>query len=472
MSKHTWFLEQKSALRRAFCPRHVGAGATSLAIHASVIASVVWLSSSALGIGGVGVQAGAPKRPTRTFAIFAPQASASTNAPGHERPSAKPLLQTSKDSGPTKAGIRMEPGESTLEFPGFTFDVAKLVGRSTALFPFLTRTFSFNVDKPPEKRAKPLVNPFATQQALSMRALPLVLTEAEVQRIVDEAWARRERWGAFQRIRALADVHDPDVGQVPALVRGHANQNALQPYVETRMRDPRVWTQLALVADHELFIDYIADYVSRHPGTKASIELLFLLDILAQGSFDTLQVFLEIEPDHDLKWTRAMNPAAFKSIVEIRDYYIAQRKQRGLESHKALRRHYDQVRTQILSTIVQTAPDGYRVNDARYLLGELHWRRDQHADARRVWGDMHVDPQGRYAEASASVLMALRDTEARRRATPPPVVRLGRPTLNPDAANVEIEVRAINGILEAEYQRWVSFSRARLGQFGYALDSF
>jgi hypothetical protein len=461
------------ALRRAFCARHVGAGATSLAIHASVIGSIIWLSSPIFGVGGVGPRAAAARRTPGTLAIFTPRATAATGAPGRDRPTDKPLMEASKDSGPAKTGIKLEPGESSLNFPGFTFDVGKLVSRSHTLFPFLTRTLSFNVEKKREKRATPLVNPFSTQPSLETRALPLVLSESEVQRIVDEAWARRERWHAFQRIRALADVHHPDVGQVPALLRGQVDQNALQPYVETKMRDPRVWTQLALVADHELFIDYIADYVSRHPGTKASVEMLFLLDLLAQASFDTLEVFLEIEPGRDLKWTRGMNPAAFHSIVEIHDYYTAQRKQRGLDSHRNLRRHYDQIRIQILSLIEQTAPGGYRVNDARYLLGELHWRRDRHADARRVWGEMRVDPQGRYAEAAASVLLAMRDTESRRRAAPPPpVARLGRPQSNPDESNSQIEIRTINQILEAEYQRWISFSRTRLQKFGYELDSF
>jgi hypothetical protein len=464
-------LWQNPALRQAFCARHVGAGATSLAIHATVIASVIWLSAPVLGAGGNALRVAA-KRTVRTFAIFAPQSAAGTNAPGHDRPTAKPLLESSKDSGPVKAGVKMEPGESTLEFPGFTFDVGKLVGRSAALFPFLTRTFSFNVEKPRPKRAAPLINPFASQPALDMRTPPLVLSDTEVQRLVDEAWARRDRWGAFERIRTLTGLHSPDTGQLPALLRGYVDQNALQPYVETKMRDPRVWTQLALAADHGLFIDFISDYVSRHPGTKASVELLFLLDLLAQASLDTLQVFLEIDPYHDLQWTRRANPAAFDSIVEIRDYYVEQRKKRGLQSHKALLRHYDQIRTQILTTIVQTAPGGYRVADARFLLGELNWKRDRFVDAREVWGEMRVDPQGRYAEAAAAVLEALHEAQARRRDTPPSVVRLGQPVSNRDEENFLSELRAINGILEAEYQRWLSFSRTRLGQFGYALDSF
>jgi hypothetical protein len=467
-------LTQSPALRQAFCARHVGAGATSLAIHATVIGAVIWLSAPVLGIGG-GTRAAA--RPTGSMlAIFAPRANASGSAaPRNDRPDSKPLMQASKESGPVKEGVKLEPGEGKLEFPGFTFDVEKLVSRGTNLFPFLTRTLSFNVEKPREKRSAPLLNPFAAQPALELRATPLVLTDAEVQRLVDEAWARRERWVPFQRIRALVDVHDPDVGQVPALLRGHVNQNALQPYLDTKMRDPRVWTQLALAADHELFIDYIADYVSQHPGTKASIELLFLLDVLAQGSLDTLTLFLEIEPDRDLKWTRRMNPSAFKAIAQLRDYYVMQRERRGLDSHRAIGRHYDQIRTRILSTILETTPGGYRMDDARYLLGELHWRRDRFAEAKKVWRDMRVDPRSPYAEASAAVLQAMREAAGRRGDTPPPepsaAARRDRPVLNPDR-NLQAEVRAINAILEAEYQRWVNVGRDRLKHFGYALDSF
>jgi hypothetical protein len=472
-------LWQNPALRQAFCPRHIGAGATSLGIHAFVVGAVIWLSAPVLGV-GLGAAAGA-KRTTRIVALFPLSAANANAAAGSERPSAKPLMQASKEaSGPVKEGIKMEPGEGKLEFPDFTFDVEKLAGRGTALFPFLTRTISFNVEKPREKRKAPLFNPFAEQPALSMDATPLVMTDAEVQRIVDEAWARRERWVPFQRIRTLVDQHHPDVGQVPALLRGHVEQNALQPYMDTKMRDPRLWTQLALVADHELFIDFIADYVSRHPGTKASIELLFLLDVLAQGSLDTLTLFLEIEPDRDLKWTRRTNPAAFSTIVKIRDYYLMQREIRGLESHRAIGRHYDQIRTRILTTIMQTAPGGYRVNDARYLLGELHWRRDRFAEAKQVWREMRADPDGLYAEASSSVLVAMREAEERGKVMPPPPTpptpspgrRRVSTFTSPDTINLQAEVRAINGILEAEYQRWVNFYRARLRHFGYALDAF
>jgi hypothetical protein len=425
------------------CARHLGAGATSFGLHTAVILSLVVSSLAVAGTGVIGVAA---KR-TRALVLFGAAQSANTNATAqNERPSAKPLLQAGKEAGPAKAkvGIEMQPGASTLPFPGFNFDVAKLASRGTALFPFLTRTLTFNVDERHEKKRKnTLVNPFATPSSDAMREPPLVMTEADLQHLVDESWSRRERWVPFQRIRALADVHNPDIGQMPVLLREYVNQNVLQPYVETRMRDPRVWAQLGLAADHEFFLDYIADYVSRHPGTKGSIELLFMLDILVQSSLDTMHVLMEITPDRDLQWTRRMNASAFDTLVKTRDYYLAQRKRLGLDSYRALERHYDQIRTQILTTIVRTSPDDYRVDDARYLLGEMHWRRGRQPEALRAWSRLQGDPHGRYAASSSALLLAMRDGE-----------------------------QHINAILEGEYQRWVSASQARLRQFGYVPDAF
>lgn len=461
------------ALRRAFCPRQLGAGATSLAIHAAALAGLLGLSSR---VGGAAAAGGAPtatvKRTLGSLTVFAPTQSANANAAAqNERPADKPLLQAGKEADPVEAGIEVEPGEGTLPFSDFTLDVEKLLRRRAALFPFLTRTLSFNLERPREARPAPLVNPFATQAA-SAQESPLTLSDAEVRRLIDESWSRRQRWAPFQRLRALVDVHHPDVGQIPALLRGYVTQNALQPYVETKTRDPRMWTQLELAADHELFVEFIADYVSRHPRTRGSIELLFFLDLLAQASLDTLQAMAEIEPARDLTWTRRTNPAAFEAFVGLRDHYLAQRRRRGLESHVALARHYDRVRTEILTAIVQTAPGDYRVNDARYLLGEISWRRGRLAEAMRVWGQMRADPQGRYAEARDALLQIVQDTALRRRAAPSR--DRGRQRLSPIRRQTEpdIDQRAVNAILESEYQAWVNASRARLRQFGYALDAF
>ena len=58
-----------------------------------------------------------------------------------------------------------------------------------------------------------------------------------------------------------------------------------------------------IAADHADFIELIADYAVRHPSTKATTELLFLLDKLTQASFDALTTLLNTEPRRDLRWT-------------------------------------------------------------------------------------------------------------------------------------------------------------------------
>ncbi len=62
----------------------------------------------------------------------------------------------------------------------------------------------------------------------------------------------------------------------------------------------------------------------------------------------------------------------------------------------------------------------------------------------------------------------MREAESRRRATPPDP---RRPWMRKGESD-DIADRAINLILNSEYQRWVNFSRTRLRQFGYEFDSF
>lgn len=449
------------------CARNLGAGATSLAIHLNAGLLVVWLSSRVVMSG---VAATPPARGGPPLALFAQATSASNAAPGAERPPTKPLIESKNASGPAAVGLRIDKSTpSTLEFTGFSIDIGKVTSRAAALFPFLTRQLSFH---PEEHVAKPassrLINPFSTPGAQVVER-PLLMSDAEVQRAIDQAWSRRERWAPFQSIRSLIEAHSPDVGQVAPLIRGYVTQNAFQPYVEPSIRDPRIWTQLALAADHELFLDFIVDYASQHPGTRATVELLFFLDILAKSSQDTLLLLLEIDPQRDLGWTRQANPAAFKAITNIHDHYAEVRQARGLASHKALVRYYDEIRLGILTTIVQTAPDDYRVNDARYLIGEIHWRRDRRAEARAIWRQMHIDPRDRFAASSRNLLDVLHEAGPSG-GLPPSAAAEDRPVAR--AAADDLDPQAINRVLDAEYDRWITASRVRLLQFGYRMDSF
>ncbi len=120
-----------------------------------------------------------------------------------------------------------------------------------------------------------------------------------------------------------------------------------------------------------------------------------------------------------------------------------------MKSSQALAASYGETRLAILRSILRTAPDGYRANDARFLIGEIFWKQGKTEDALRSWGELTIDAEDVYATASSQVLAAIRAAE-------------GRP---PDP-------REIGWILDGEQGRWVVFSIARLRQFGYHLDTF
>jgi hypothetical protein len=354
------------------------------------------------------------------------------------------------DTPPDTLGIRVTEDSSRVRLPGFTFDFTKVAGRATQLFPFLTGSPSLNrVTAPARSRSRSrLPNPLAPRRSDARRP-PLVLGAAALQSVVDETWSRRDRWRVFHTIADLAASHSPDQGRLPALLAAYVAQNGLQPYIDAGSRDPRLWVELGLAADHADFIDFVTGFASRNPSTKAATELLFLLDKLAQGSLDALSTLVDTEPGADLEWTRRANSGAYDAIVTIRNHYRLVLERRGLTSGQALKAHYDGVRLAILESIVLTTPAGYRAGDARFLIGAIYWRQGKAASARRVWKELSVDPADRYATASADIVAAMRAAEEQ-----------------------GLDAARINRILEYEQGRWVSFSFDRLWQFGYRFDTF
>jgi len=366
-------------------------------------------------------------------------------------PAALALRGESKpvDVVPDDLGIQLEEGASNFSLPGFRFDFEKIARRAVLLFPFLTGSPSFETLVTPPVDGGPLSwgNLFRQLRGEAARP-PLVLGDHALQALLDKSWSRRNRWEGFQVIAAATGVYNPDVGSLPALLRGYGVQNGLQPYEEGEIRDPRLWAQLGLAADHADFIGFVSQYASRHPSSKATTELLFLMDKLAQASLDALVTLVGTDPT-DLRWTLKANRRAYDALVTLRQYYRIQLERRDLRSSAAIAAYYGETRLAILRSILRTTPDGYRASDARFLIGEIYWKQGKTADALRSWSDIAVDTEDVYATASSQLLAAISAAEGRQ----------------PNA-------RDVGWILDGEQGRWVIFSIARLRQFGYHLDTF
>jgi hypothetical protein len=362
--------------------------------------------------------------------------------------------------------IRLRPGSETLALPEFTANVAKIAGRAPLLFPFVTPGLSLKrFAIAPEREIResfhdPFAPPRETPSTDARRRPPLTLSDAALQAVIDRSWSRRDRWTPFQQIVKLANTFSPDAGQLPALLHAYHRQNGLQPYVDRSIRDPRLWAELGLAADHVEFIGFISGFASAHPGTKATIELLFLLDQLAQANMDALLTLLDTDPAESLAWTREANRDAYQLIVDLRRHYAKQLQRKKLASSSGIAGYYDKVRLDILTGILRTTPHGYRANDARFLIGAIHWREGSVGDALRSWRGMTTDPTDAYATSIAQILDAIATETGGDRGSAD-----SRETMRRLAAR-------INGILRAEHGRWIMFSIDRLQQFGFHFDTF
>ena len=351
------------------------------------------------------------------------------------------------DPAPDPKEADPEEPRQSLELDTFEFDVEKIRRRRHSLFPFLTGDVLF-VERVVEKTE---VDPTALRNPLGHKPPadrpPLALDAADLQRHVDESWSRRDRWTKFAGIVRLLESHDPQRGQLADLVHLYLDQNLLQPYEDAATRDSKYWVMMELVSDHVDFIDFVRSYSRRYPASRTTTELLFLLDELAQGSLDSLLMLLDTDVATELVATFAVNRDAFGLAANIGTYYRNWLANRGLGTATHVIARYGEMRLRILEAIVASTPDGYRLGDARFLIGQILFNRNDVEGAFRVWRQITPAEGDNYAAAYVQILDAL--------ATP------GRAA-----------VPQVVGILAGERLRWLAFSRERLRAFGYAFNTF
>jgi hypothetical protein len=417
-------------------PPTVGFGG-SIFMHAAIVLLAIWPFASLLPVSNANDApdaAAAAAKPEPEIMMVSPEALAA-------------IEDAKKNQAPENLGIDLD--DDTPHDPAFGYEVGKIVDRASLLYPFLTQSLELESPKA-SRRAGGLTNPIV-DPAHPPRT-PLRLADGEVQEIIDAAWSRRHRWEPFQPIAALANAHDASDGQLPSLLRAYVEQNGLQPYVDGATRDGRLWVQLGLAADHADFIGYITRYQREHAGTKASVELLFLLEKQAEASLDALVTLIDTDRQRDLRWTMRTHRFAYAAIATIQDHYKTRLAQMRLTSRNDLIAYYDGIRLMILQTILDNTPAGYRAADARFLMGALLWRRGKFDDAERVWRQMQVNPDDSYFDAASRILFELRAQDERK------------------VQNVD--VRRIDRVLAAEQGLWIVRSYERLRKFGYHFDTF
>jgi len=336
------------------------------------------------------------------------------------------------------------PGDAPDDYEAAKFNIPKIKAQKESLFPLLTAglTFLARVDAQAAASHDHLASPLAGSSARP----PLVLTEAALQGVIDRSWSRRSRWRSFAEIVRLIETHDVNAGQLPSVLRGYLDQNLLQPFCDTTRRDSRFWAMLENAADHSRFIDFVGSVTRDYPASRTMTELLFLLDELTQASRDAMLMLMDTRPETDLLYTATTTRDGLALSVEIRRYYLSWLAERQLNSPEAVKAQFDQVRLQILATIVDSSPNGYREADARYLAGEIFFNQQNAADAFTWWRGMVPDHHDSYFATYSAILSELRA----------PIPNLG----------------TIRRLLQREYAKWRVTSFERLRQFHHRCDTF
>ena len=350
--------------------------------------------------------------------------------------------------------VEEAPADAVVEhagvrFAGFEFDIAKVRRRRDGLFPFLTADLPF-LDRITDDRrpsSSGLVNPYAAPARNASRRPPLAIGDRGLQAIIDRSWSRRDRWRAFSEIAGLMTAHDPDNGRLPNVIRGYADQNILQPFCDAGPRDPRFWAMLEIASEHADFLDLVDRFVQEHPSSRATTELLFLLDEIVQGNRHALRMLLRTDPEDDLPVTATTTPEGQDLVVALQRHYWTRAKQRQLDSWTAIGARYDALRLRLLTTIVHSTPDDYRSADARFLIGTIVFNPDDPSEALRWWGAIEPDAKDTYVSEYSRIVDLIRSDRT-------------------------VDARRFTYILESMDSRsWLSSIR-RLRHFGYGCDAF
>jgi hypothetical protein len=352
---------------------------------------------------------------------------------------------------------RYLPRPPDVQVWGFTFDLRKVRSRWSALFPFVTAPPRFDADA--ESRRASAAKGFVFVDPDRVPAEPtarpaLNMSPSAIQRLVDRAWSRRERWSRFATFVNLANAYHPDDGRLPAVIRAYVAQNMLQPYEEMSLPDPSRWAMLVLAADDQDYLDFASGYVRANAGTRGATEMLFLVDALMQGSSDTLRILLRTRPKRDLQWTYRENPDAFWLFDSVREYYGDLLARRGIKSAGDVAWFYEDRRLELLATLLRQTPGGYRAGDARLAIGEIHWARGDRRAAVREWRQMRVVADDVFAATATPIARALEALPATAE--------------EPDA----LTIARIDAALAAGRQRWAAFQFDRLRRFGHGPYTF
>jgi hypothetical protein len=355
-----------------------------------------------------------------------------------------PRTESLSEPPPRNESVQIEIIDlSDLRDHAFDFDIEKIGSRMGRLFPFIEPILLSSTTEVPGTGGNVGV---VMDSHLAAPSPTLTLSALEMQTVLDASWSRRQRWNSFQQILDLVHRFDPQQGDLPRLLRRYVNDNLLQPFNASQNPEPRVWGSLSVAADHYDFVQFITTFVGRVPSSKVTTELLFLMDKLVQANLQAALSLFKLDTVHGIEWTKSVSRKGAETLVALRGHHEGVLGKRGLWDESVLARLYDEVRVNILEHLIRTTPQGYGVNDARFLIGEIWWQQGRRTEALEVWRRIKPDVSDEYFLVYSDVR-----------------TNIGGETIN----RTQIDIA-----LNEQTRRWTHASFQRLRHFGYRFDMF
>ncbi|MCX7997976.1 MAG: hypothetical protein N3A69_03360, partial [Leptospiraceae bacterium] len=213
-----------------------------------------------------------------------------------------------------------------------------------------------------EKQKNPKKTPLQMPQEERDKYLDKILTntkESQIQEFVDN----------------FSD-YDPNEGDLPFMFRDLYYKN-LQRLAYTFSSDPTYFTidYFEENLNKEDYLRHAMNLVSKMKGTKTATEILFtILDIYEIQERAIHQYFQNKDlwhtyPEEKKKQIR------YETIRRVIEKYKPILETKNIKTYEDVTKLYEKKKHQILDFLLKTTPEGYRLADAYFEKGRLHWEK-------------------------------------------------------------------------------------------------
>lgn len=168
--------------------------------------------------------------------------------------------------------------------------------------------------------------------------------------------------------------YDPDKGDLPEFIRDLYYEN-LQRLAYTFSSDPTYFTidYFQENLNKEDFLKHTMALYTELQGKKAGTEILFTLENIYEIQARALSLYFQNLQSFPMLSEESKKNLRVEVIRRVLEKYKPILKEKNIKSIQDVNELYTKKRLDILNTLIQDSPNNYRVADAKFDLGRVHW---------------------------------------------------------------------------------------------------